>query len=387
MFATHSRRIAWLTGFCLALTVALAAAAPGTKTITFADLMKFRAIGGTTISDDGKVIAYGLQPDRGDGEAVVHALATGRVVRVPLGGSPVISKDGRFVAMVVKLSFAASEKTGRDRPKPGMALVDVASGSVTRFENVERFAFSDDSRWLAYQLPAPEAKPGEKPASAGSSGGGAAAGQPAAAGRGGARPDAARAGGTTEAPRPRDGDRAGDRVGRRVRLRPGVEVGRRDRVRRPRARGTASSSTRSPTRRTSPPSRPRRTRADTRRSPGRRTATRWRSCQARTSRPVRRRSRSGTPPPASRSRSPPPSRPRRDGRFPSRTTWRGRRMAGACSSASSLPRRAAPRRAPTSRRRPTRTPRPTRTTSTPSSRKSKGTSGTRTTRASSRSRS
>jgi dipeptidyl aminopeptidase/acylaminoacyl peptidase len=174
MFATHSRRIAWLTGFCLVLTVVLASAAPGTKTITFADLMKFRAIGGTTISDDGKVVAYGLQPDRGDGEAVVHELATGKVVKVPLGGSPVISKDGRFVAMVLKVPFALGEKTGKDKAKPGMALVDVAAGTVTRFENVEKFAFSDDSRWLAYQLAAPEAKTGEKPAATSGAGAGAA---------------------------------------------------------------------------------------------------------------------------------------------------------------------------------------------------------------------
>ncbi len=160
------RRVA-LTFLALVLAAAFAAAAPGTKTITFADLMKFRAIGGPVISDDGRVMAYGLQPDRGDGEAVVHAMAAGKTVRVPLGGSPVISKDGRFVAMVVKVPFALSERTGKDRAKPGMALVDVTAGTVRSFENVEKFAFSDDARWLAYQLPAPEANAGEKPAQAG----------------------------------------------------------------------------------------------------------------------------------------------------------------------------------------------------------------------------
>ena len=170
MPAPHARRFAILSALALVLAVTLASAAPGTKTITFADLMKFRAIGGTTISDDGTVVAYGLQPDRGDGEAVVHALATGKAVRVPLGASPVISKDARFVAMAVKVPFALGEKTGRDRPKPGMALVEVASGTVTKFESVDRFAFSDDARWLAYLAPAPEARQGgsgDRPAAAG----------------------------------------------------------------------------------------------------------------------------------------------------------------------------------------------------------------------------
>src|SRR5512140_708977 len=119
MTANGARRIALTTCLALLLAAAFAAAAPGTKTITFADLMKFRAIGGPVVSEDGKVGAYGLQPDRGDGEAVVHVLATGKSIRVPLGGSPVISKDGRFVAMVVKVPFALSEKTGKDKPKPG----------------------------------------------------------------------------------------------------------------------------------------------------------------------------------------------------------------------------------------------------------------------------
>jgi dipeptidyl aminopeptidase/acylaminoacyl peptidase len=180
MTAIRPRQLVPTTSLALLLAAAFAAAAPGTKTITFSDLMKFRAIGGTVISDDGKVVAYGLQPDRGDGEGVVHALASGRTIKVPLGGSPAISRDARFVAMVVKVPFALSEKTGRDRPKPGMALVDVNAGSVKTFENVEKFAFSEDGRWLAYQLPTPEARSGEKPA--GASGAAQAAGAPAQSG-------------------------------------------------------------------------------------------------------------------------------------------------------------------------------------------------------------
>ena len=188
MPATRARRLASITALCVLLAVVIASAAPGTKTITFADLMKFRAIGGTTISDDGTVVAYGLQPGRGDGEAVVHALPTGRTVKVPLGAAPVISKDARFVAMVLKVPFALGEKNGKDKPKPGMALVDVAGGTVKTFENVETFAFSDDSRWLAYQMPAPAAAAPSAKAEA------ASAGKPAG---GGSTPkaEAAKAGG------------------------------------------------------------------------------------------------------------------------------------------------------------------------------------------------
>ena len=184
MSRLRTQTIAPVVGLCLLLAAALALGAPGTKTLTFQDLMKFRAIERPVISDDGSVVAYGLQPDRGDGGGVVHALATNRTIRVPLGGSPVISKNGRFVAMVLKVAFADSEKTGKERPKPGMAIVNVSTGDVTTISNVDRFAFSDDSRWLAYQLPAPEppkpAAGAEKAAATPAAAGASAAARPGA---------------------------------------------------------------------------------------------------------------------------------------------------------------------------------------------------------------
>ncbi len=156
MSRLRTQTIAPVVGLCLLFWAAQALGAPGTKTLTFQDLMKFRAIERPVISDDGSVVAYGLQPDCGDGGGVVHALATGRTIRVPLGGSPVISKNGRFVAMVLKVAFVDSEKIGKERPKPGLAIVNVDTGDVTTISNVDRFAFSDDSRWIAYLLPAPE---------------------------------------------------------------------------------------------------------------------------------------------------------------------------------------------------------------------------------------
>jgi len=138
------------------LLVAAVSAAPGTKTLTFSDLMRFRAIEKPVISDDGAVVAYALQPDRGDGEGIVRLLASGQTIRVPRGGSPIVSRNARWAAMAVKPAFADAEKTGKDKPKPGLAIVDVTAGSVVNTDNVERFLFSDDSQWLAYLVAAPD---------------------------------------------------------------------------------------------------------------------------------------------------------------------------------------------------------------------------------------
>ncbi len=149
-----------------ALLLAAAAGAAGVRPLTFEDLMRFKTIAHPVIAETGGVVAYNADPDRGDGGVVVHVLATGQRFEIPLGSHPVISRDGRWVAMTLEPSFAESETAGKDKLKRGMALVEVATGTVTRTERVERFAFSDDSRWLAV-LHAPD-----KDAEGGKNGGG-----------------------------------------------------------------------------------------------------------------------------------------------------------------------------------------------------------------------
>ena len=156
----HSRlRLRGGLSAAVLLMLAASALAQGTKALTFTDVMKFNAIQRPVIADDGSLVAYGGQPDRGDGEGVVHRLADGRVFRVPRGSAPVVSADGRFVAMVVRPSFAEAERAGKTPPKPGMVLLDTRTGTVTAVDRVDRFAFSSDSKWLAYlQAAAPAGK-------------------------------------------------------------------------------------------------------------------------------------------------------------------------------------------------------------------------------------
>ena len=147
----------------LLLMLAAPALAQGTKALTFQDVMKFNAIQRPVIAEDGSLVAYGAQPDRGDGEGVVHRMADGKVFRVPRGSAPVISPDGRYVAMAVKPSFAETERAGKTPPKPGMALLDSRTGTVTSVDRVERFAFSSDAKWLAYLAAAAPAEKSQVP--------------------------------------------------------------------------------------------------------------------------------------------------------------------------------------------------------------------------------
>lgn len=141
--------------------VGISAEAGKKKVLTFEDIMKFKEIHDPVISDDGWWVAYNAQPDKGDGEVVVHGLKNGDRFVVGRGSGPRISKDSRWVVMMVKPRAVDLEKSQKDKPRDGMALLETATGEATRFEKVQSFALSDDSRWMAY-LHHKEEKPLEK---------------------------------------------------------------------------------------------------------------------------------------------------------------------------------------------------------------------------------
>jgi len=155
----------------LCLLTALALASPplhaGDRPLELVDLMKLRQIRDPSISEQGRWVAYALEPDRGDGEAVARATddeveAATTEYRIERGSQPVLSADGRWFAALVQPPLAerlkAEEKEGKetkeddDGPKTGLALVSLDDGRRESFERVEAFAFSGDGRWIAWKL-------------------------------------------------------------------------------------------------------------------------------------------------------------------------------------------------------------------------------------------
>jgi dipeptidyl aminopeptidase/acylaminoacyl peptidase len=130
----------------------------GKKALTFADMMKFRALQNAVISPDGLWVAFASQPDRGDGEGLAVQSRTGKTYSVERGSRPVLSGNNRWAAFAVKPKAADLEKAGKDKPKQGLALLDLETGRPTNVQNVDRFGFSEDGNWLAYLLSKEEKK-------------------------------------------------------------------------------------------------------------------------------------------------------------------------------------------------------------------------------------
>ena len=171
MFGHLSFRSRVVVGL-LTMLVATFVVEAGDRPLTFEDLMKFRQIRNASISEDGTWVAYALVPDRGDGEAVVRSTMTEEIFRIERGSKPLISADGRWVAAAIVPTLEEREKaeakrakkvSGKndDKPKNGLSLLNLRTGSEERIEKVEAFAFSDDGRWLAFRHSEEKEKPDE----------------------------------------------------------------------------------------------------------------------------------------------------------------------------------------------------------------------------------
>ena len=137
--------------FFLALAMLLLLADTATaqqRPMTFEDVMQFKAIRDHSISADGQWLVFTATPDRGDAEVVVRHTQNDTRYTVPLGNDPVISKDGKWVAMTIDPSLEVKE-TEDDVPNAGMALLNTATGDVEMLENIASFAFSANGEWLA----------------------------------------------------------------------------------------------------------------------------------------------------------------------------------------------------------------------------------------------
>jgi len=136
---------------CFSMCVSfLPAKTAAKKILTFQDIMRFKEIRNPVLSEDGKLAAYATLPGRGDGEALVHDLKTGTSFHVQRGSRPVISNNSRWVVMSVLAEALELAKAKKDKPKQGMAVLDVGDGKILKYLDVQRFSLSKDGKWLAF---------------------------------------------------------------------------------------------------------------------------------------------------------------------------------------------------------------------------------------------
>jgi dipeptidyl aminopeptidase/acylaminoacyl peptidase len=122
--------------------------------MTFTDVMQFRAAQHRTLSDDGTWLALTAAPDRGDPEVLVHATRGDARYVLPDASHPALTSDGAWVAATLNPTLAEQEAAKDEsdeakKPKPGLVLLETATGDTMQVPRVQAFALSTDGRWLA----------------------------------------------------------------------------------------------------------------------------------------------------------------------------------------------------------------------------------------------
>ncbi len=134
------------------------------KPITPEDIMKIKMIKDLKISENGEFIGYTADPERGNPQAVVQATLDTVKYIVERGKTPVFSKDGKWAAMKIMPAALEIENEGMSKLSDDvkMAILNTSNGQVDTFNRVNRFVFSNDSRWIAFNetgsKPTPDAK-------------------------------------------------------------------------------------------------------------------------------------------------------------------------------------------------------------------------------------
>jgi dipeptidyl aminopeptidase/acylaminoacyl peptidase len=111
------------------------------------------------ISNDGKYLAYAINPQEGDGVLVLQSVQGGYKMVIPRGAGVVISEDSKYAVCRIKPTFAQTrdakikKKKPDEMPKDSLAIVKLGDNKVVKTPRLKSFKLPDDAGgWLAYLL-------------------------------------------------------------------------------------------------------------------------------------------------------------------------------------------------------------------------------------------
>ncbi|RUO34612.1 prolyl oligopeptidase family serine peptidase [Aliidiomarina soli] len=157
----RSRLLACLTlavagaSFSLAPSVTLAESEK--RPLQLTDIMQFREIEQSVLSDNGRWFAYSAVPDYGDPVGYVVNVLSGEQFEAERADQPQLNADGRYVAFRQRPSLLTREQAEFDdaddelkkrAKETDLVLIDTENGEQQEFSRVARFAFTGDGDYL-----------------------------------------------------------------------------------------------------------------------------------------------------------------------------------------------------------------------------------------------
>ena len=122
----------------------------------------WKSIGERMISNDGKYVAYTVNPQEGDGELVIQDPETKSREAIPRGYNAVITEDSRYLIFKIKPYFRDTrqarikKKKADDMPKDTLAIVELGKEDVFKVPRIKSYKTPEKAfGWLAYQMEKP----------------------------------------------------------------------------------------------------------------------------------------------------------------------------------------------------------------------------------------
>ncbi len=124
------------------------------KTLGHEELVTWKRLNNTQISNDGNVVIYQLKGEEGDGVLRVYTAKNEATTIIPRGESAKISVDNRFVIFKIKpqkdtLRMMRLNKVKKeDLPKDSLGIYDIETGKTERIPMVKSFKLPE--KWAGY---------------------------------------------------------------------------------------------------------------------------------------------------------------------------------------------------------------------------------------------
>lgn len=149
-------KLLWLLLFMGCLTGS--SQAQQKKTLTPDDYTKWQSIGANDLSPNGEWVAYQLLVQEDNDTLYVINRNNGKSYKLAFASTPEFSKDNKWLAYRIGLPFKEAEKL-RDQSKPieyKMGLLNLETGYKETVQNISRFGFSRNGKFLAVYLASPK---------------------------------------------------------------------------------------------------------------------------------------------------------------------------------------------------------------------------------------
>src|ERR1035438_8049762 len=128
------------------------------KNLTPGDYGEWQSIGASDISPNGESVAYQITVAEDNDTLFVTNRNTNKMYKLAFASSPEFSKDNKWIAYQIGLPYKEAEKL-REDSKPieyKMGLLNLETGRKETIQNISRFGFSRNGKFLAVYINAPK---------------------------------------------------------------------------------------------------------------------------------------------------------------------------------------------------------------------------------------